>query len=239
MNEMPGEANYDELIDLAFAVCDGTATDAQVKHVEEILTGDPAAALCYLECLDLHFDLDYRGRRSGLDRRAVQRIGKCTRHELPAGARIGDEDEPAADAPPLPHSPATVHPPEALDAPLPTPGATLSPFPSPLSPLYYLLGSVLCSYLAAALILGSAVVAAWAWNASGGYGVVAVAARTLTPVPRACHGRGRRRKSYGDGQLPVGRAGNTATRWGKTSYAVVTLRWTPGCWRSPTTSARR
>ena len=42
------------------------------------------------------------------------------------------------------------------------PSQLLSPLPSPLSPILF--GSVMFSYLAATLILGSGILAAWAWK---------------------------------------------------------------------------
>ena len=57
---MPSESAHDELVDLAFAVCDGEASDEQIGRVEELLAGDPAARLLYLQCLELHFDIGCR-----------------------------------------------------------------------------------------------------------------------------------------------------------------------------------
>ena len=51
-----------ELIDLAFAVCDGIASEEQIGRIEEILAADPAARLLYLQCLEMHFDMDRRRR---------------------------------------------------------------------------------------------------------------------------------------------------------------------------------
>ena len=55
---MPGMANDEELMILAFAVCDERATDAQIEQLEEILDGNRAAKLLYLGCLDLHSQLE-------------------------------------------------------------------------------------------------------------------------------------------------------------------------------------
>ena len=71
---MSGMVNADELMVLAFAVCDERATDAQIERIEEILDGNRAAKLLYLECLDLHSDLEYRGRRFGLHRPVAEKI---------------------------------------------------------------------------------------------------------------------------------------------------------------------
>jgi hypothetical protein len=67
---------------LAFAVCDGRATDAEIEELESILDGDRAAKLLYLACLDLHSDLEYHGRRFGLDRR----VQRGAQNETPAEA---------------------------------------------------------------------------------------------------------------------------------------------------------
>jgi hypothetical protein len=55
MSELPWQ---DELRDLAFAICDGTATDQQLDRTDELLAGDPRAPLLYLQCLDLHFEME-------------------------------------------------------------------------------------------------------------------------------------------------------------------------------------
>jgi hypothetical protein len=47
-----------ELIDLAFAVCDGIASDEQIERIEQLLATNPAARLTYLQCLELHQDMD-------------------------------------------------------------------------------------------------------------------------------------------------------------------------------------
>jgi hypothetical protein len=57
---MPSDSLHDELVDLAFAVCDGTASDEQIERTEELLAGDPGLRLLYLQCLELHFEM---GRR--------------------------------------------------------------------------------------------------------------------------------------------------------------------------------
>ena len=142
MNDMPGNTNYDELVRLAFAVCDGRATDAELDQVDEILTGDPAAALVYLECLDLHSDLEYRGRRFGLDRRIVERIEECEQDKQPATATADPDDEPIADAPPITRHPALHFP--VLDL-LPA-------------------GSVLLAYVSFLLMIAAGLLAAWVWN---------------------------------------------------------------------------
>jgi len=43
-----------ELVELAFAVCDGAATNSQIARLEEILTADLNALLLYLQCVELH-----------------------------------------------------------------------------------------------------------------------------------------------------------------------------------------
>ena len=57
---MSDDSRHDELIDLAFAVCDGTATDDQIATAEELIADDSAARLLYLQCMELHFEMDYR-----------------------------------------------------------------------------------------------------------------------------------------------------------------------------------
>ena len=152
MNEMPGGADYDELIELAFAVCDGTATDEQIGRVEAILTGDPAAALAYLECLDLHFDLERRGRRSGLDRRAVERIGSGLPTELHAAAISDRSDDGRSQLCPSPR--------------LPTSSSFISrPSPFLLDHVGALAGVLSC-YLAIAMMFGAGLFAAWTWTIS-------------------------------------------------------------------------
>ena len=143
MNEMPGGADYDELIELAFAVCDGTATDEQIGRVEAILTGDPAAALAYLECLDLHFDLERRGRRSGLDRRAVERIGSGLPTELHVAAISDRSDDGRSQLCPSPR--------------LPTSSSFISrPSPFLLDHVGALAGVLSC-YLAIAMMFGAVI----------------------------------------------------------------------------------
>ena len=65
---MASQSLHDELIELAFAVGDGTATDAEIDRVEELLADDPAAPLLYLQCLELHFDM---GRRVSTEDRQL------------------------------------------------------------------------------------------------------------------------------------------------------------------------
>ena len=85
---MPRADHADLLISLAFAVCDGRATEEQVGQLDGLLDGDPAARLLYLECLDLHSELEYRGRRFGLDRRIVAAAGEPVPQE-PLAQRPG------------------------------------------------------------------------------------------------------------------------------------------------------
>ena len=85
---MSGIVNNDELMILAFAVCDERATDAQIEQIEDILDGNRAAKLLYLKCLNLHSQLEHRGRRFGLHRPIVEKIRECLPDEL--SARKGD-----------------------------------------------------------------------------------------------------------------------------------------------------
>ena len=99
---MPRADHADLLISLAFAVCDGRATEEQVGQLDGLLDGDPAARLLYLECLDLHSELEYRGRRFGLDRRIVAAAGEPMPQEPSAqrpGAKrhSGRSEEPSLD----------------------------------------------------------------------------------------------------------------------------------------------
>ena len=137
---------------MAFAVCDGTATDEQIGRVEAILTGDPAAALAYLECLDLHFDLERRGQRSGLDRRAVERIGSGLPTELHAAAISDRSDNGRSQLCPSPR--------------LPTSSSFISrPSPFLLDHVGALAGVLSC-YLAIAMMFGAGLFAAWTWTIS-------------------------------------------------------------------------
>jgi len=55
---MENDSLQRELIDLAFAVCDGVASDKQIERIEQLLTGDPAARLLYLQCVEMHLDME-------------------------------------------------------------------------------------------------------------------------------------------------------------------------------------
>lgn len=55
---MESESLQNELVDLAFAVCDGVATDEQIERIEQLLAGNPDAQVLYLQCIEMHLDMD-------------------------------------------------------------------------------------------------------------------------------------------------------------------------------------
>ncbi len=75
---MTADPQKNDLIDLAFAVCDGAATDEQIRQIELIVSRDPAARLLYLQCLELHFEMDRKpaeGESDGNEGRVGARFG--------------------------------------------------------------------------------------------------------------------------------------------------------------------
>ncbi len=146
---MSGMVNADELMVLAFAVCDERATDAQIERIEEILDGNRAAKLLYLECLDLHSDLEYRGRRFGLHRPVAEKI---------ITAQIGEFLPDQLSAEPAAHpggdGPAAAH-------------GTVPVIGYPWLPLSLVSSVPWAAYAMAGLLLVIGVLAAWTWRLSG------------------------------------------------------------------------
>ena len=149
LNKMSGMVNADELMVLAFAVCDERATDAQIERIEEILDGNRAAKLLYLECLDLHSDLEYRGRRFGLHRPVAEKIITAQIGEFLPDQLLA---EPAAH--PGGDGPAAAH-------------GTVPVIGYPWRPLSLVSSVPWAAYAMAGLLLVIGVLAAWTWRLSG------------------------------------------------------------------------
>ena len=147
---MTADPQKNDLIDLAFAVCDGTATDEQIRAIEAIVSRDPAARLLYLQCLELHFEMQ-RGPAEG----------ESDGNEVQIGA--GDSGFDVRD---LEHSAGA-----AVELPLQLVLRDASPesAPSyyPFSPAF--VGSPLFSYIAATLIMGMLLLGAWAYKISNSH----------------------------------------------------------------------
>ena len=75
VNQMPRADHADLLISLAFAVCDGRATEEQVGQLDGLLDGDRQPGCSIWNALTCTPSLEYRGRRFGLDRRIVAAAG--------------------------------------------------------------------------------------------------------------------------------------------------------------------
>jgi probable HAF family extracellular repeat protein len=131
------ESVRDELVELAFAVCDATASDEQIDRLEALLADQPAARLLYLQCLELHFEIGRRPMPLGARGEA-----------LAAGAPATREDGMMKN----------VIPPIVL---APTPGSH-----TPLLGFHSPVGGFLFSYGMSAVILGIALVVGWAWRVS-------------------------------------------------------------------------
>ena len=80
---MLNDAIHNELIDLAFAVCDGAASDQQVDRIEELIAGDPEARLLYLQCLELHFEMHHRAGGGGREKVASEKGLEISISQLP------------------------------------------------------------------------------------------------------------------------------------------------------------
>ncbi len=162
--------NHRELIDLAFAVCDGVASEEQIERVEEILTADPAARLLYLQCLEMHFDMD---RRHG---RGTSVSGEMAGGQ-PSVAGQSEFRNQTSEIP-GPHSP---HPaPEPLIAPIVIDTSPLPP--PPLLSTLFAPGGWAFSYGVSAAILGIAILIGLAWRVSHDSEVVRSAPRQDTPT---------------------------------------------------------
>ena len=153
---MSGIVNNDELMILAFAVCDERATNAQIEQIEDILDGNRAAKLLYLKCLNLHSQLEHRGRRFGLHRPIVEKIRECLPDELSAGKR-GQAHYVRSTLRALPANGAC-----SLFSPVPALG-------SPSLLLSLVNPAPWAAYAMAGLFLAVGVLAAWAWSLSGGH----------------------------------------------------------------------
>jgi hypothetical protein len=155
---------HNELVELAFAVCDGTASDAQLDQVEEFLAADPAARLLYLQCLELHFEMD---RRTGCRQRAAGDGRKCPRTRS-FGAASGEKtaedgilgpDHPGledADSQYL-HIPPAVRPFNPGHAPI-APVHGVFAYLSSGWPAAYLVATVICGVAA---LIGASTYVSW------------------------------------------------------------------------------
>jgi hypothetical protein len=67
MNTTGPNSRYDELIDAVFAICDGEPSEEQIRRIDSLLAEDPAARLLYLQCLEIHLQMDRLAASRGED----------------------------------------------------------------------------------------------------------------------------------------------------------------------------
>ena len=167
-----------EIYELADALVRGDITAAESDRLGRLIESDPDARAHYLRFMHdsarlCRWSSVWRNSKGSGEGRAQS--AKCRVESEEDGGERGErsgeqyEGEPAADAPFRVPASAILQPASAF---LPTPAtlpSPLSPLPStPLSPLHYLFGSVLFSYLAVAAIFAGGLLAAWAWRPGGG-----------------------------------------------------------------------
>ena len=160
------ESTREEVYELADApLCDGL-TDNEVQRLERLLCADAEARRHYVSFMHLSAKLCRCNSAN-----TTQPRGPGTGGEVPGGGRAGvahttaDDDSPA----------------EIIAA-----GSARPPSPSPfiLHPFAWLVGSAVCSYTLAALLLGAGLLAAWAWKAPD-RGRRDLAGQLLSPEPAA------------------------------------------------------
>jgi hypothetical protein len=139
MNESTDQTT--ELYELAHAQCDGELTVAQTAQLEQLVAGNAELRRKYVLYMHVHAAAELGERGAGDNDEC-----RMMNDELPestSGEWRGEREEPS-----IQQSPFIIQP-------------SLS---SPLSPLPAFFGGVLFSYLTAAILLGTALVIAWAWK---------------------------------------------------------------------------
>ncbi len=167
---MLNDSIHDELIDLAFAVCDGTAVDAQVDRIEELIAGDPKSRLLYLQCLELHFEMQHRMGNEGSE---------------VSGQEVAGDQWPVASV--TNHKSKIINQKSPALAPNPCPTIILdtsSPLPSPLAPLpYHVAHPFLFSNMISLLIVGIGLLGAWVYQVDIPHPIAATQHNTKTTDP--------------------------------------------------------
>ena len=167
----------DELRALADAACEGNLSPSEAARLEALLRGSAAAQQFYLAYVRLDGCLRWEFGNRALGEREDEK------QEGPGGGRreagdAGQESESTeygvrsaeqkSTATPLPIPRPVVRTPYSVLGTFPDP-SSVTPHPSPFI-LHPFLSATMLSYVAAALILGLGVLAAWGWGIRGARG---------------------------------------------------------------------
>ncbi|MEN6406748.1 MAG: LamG-like jellyroll fold domain-containing protein [Thermoguttaceae bacterium] len=106
---MFADPRHDELVNLAFAVCDDAAGDADIGRLESLLATDPVTRLLYLQCVELHLELNDRFGEARVCDDFETRYEELRRHFVAFNAE------------------------SSLPAPFPPPPVVVPPMPAPSS----------------------------------------------------------------------------------------------------------
>jgi hypothetical protein len=190
------DARDNEFLDLMFDLAEDRLSPPQTARLEELLQADPARRRQYV---------DFMLIVSGLHR--IRGEGQEAGGLGSGSSRLGIRDFtfPSSDSPgksPEPQSPDS----EPLIAPIII--QTSPDLPSPFFPLSSSLSDWLLSYAAATVIVGAAILGAWAYKVSleAGTDILPVQVADTGKVPGTC------RPDYRRGRLPLGRRARGAVR---------------------------
>jgi hypothetical protein len=157
MSATARQSRYDELIDAVFAICDGEPAEELVRRIEPLLAEDPTARLIYLQCLEMHLQMDRLAAARGDDpdlrvdertdcRSVLQRFG-VQGPEKDECRMMNDElagaERPSSHSSDIHHSSFIIH---------------------HSAPLSSLLSGILLPYIVATLVLSVALLSAATWT---------------------------------------------------------------------------